>query len=80
MLYDSFFFVCVFFFFSSVFVCVCVCGGGGGGFTALSTVSQLFKCNSSQIKFALGRVKNIMGKGENAGYHNVFRRLLCLGR
>ena len=39
-----------------------------------------------KLKFALGRVENIVGKEENAGYqrflpfHNVFKRLLPLER
>ena len=39
-----------------------------------------------KLKFALGKVENIVGKGENAGYqhfpfsHNVFKRLLLWGR
>ena len=37
------------------------------------------KINVTKFKFGLGRVENIMGKGENAGY-NVFKRPLCQGR
>ena len=29
-----------------------------------------------KLKFALGRVEKIVGKGENAGYYNLFKRLL----
>ena len=41
---------------------------------------------TKELKFVLGRVENIVGKGENAGYklfsfsHNVFKRLLSKGR
>ena len=41
---------------------------------------------TEKLKFVLGRVENIVGKGENAGYqffsfyHNVFKRLLLQGR
>ena len=37
-----------------------------------------------KLKFALGRVENTVGKGENAGYqhlsfsHNVFKRVLII--
>ena len=31
---------------------------------------------AEKLKFILGWVENIMGKGENAGLHNVFKRLL----
>ena len=40
---------------------------------------------TQKLKFVLGRVENIVGKGENAGYqhfllsHYVFQRLLCWG-
>ena len=38
------------------------------------------KMNVTQkLIFALERVENIVGKGENAGYHNVFKRLLSQG-
>ena len=29
----------------------------------------------AKLKFVLQRVEKIMGKGKNAGYHNVFKRL-----
>ena len=29
--------------------------------------------------FVFDRVENIVGKGENAGYHNVFKRLFTQG-
>ena len=39
---------------------------------------------TENLKFALGGVENIVGKGENAGIfsfsHNVFKRLLFQGR
>ena len=41
---------------------------------------------NEQLKFGLGRVENIVGKGENAGYQNFllfpqcFKRLLSHGR
>ena len=41
---------------------------------------------SEKLNFVLGRVENIVGKGENAGYHilsfsyNVFKRLISQGR
>ena len=45
------------------------------------------KINATEnLKFVLGRVENIVGKGENAGYQHfllfrqVFRRLLSQGR
>ena len=32
------------------------------------------------LKFVLGWVENIVGKGENAGFsHDVFKRFLCQG-
>ena len=31
---------------------------------------------TKKLKFVLGRVENIVGKGENAGYHNVFKSFL----
>ena len=33
-----------------------------------------------KLKFVLGNTENSMGKGENAGSHNVFKRLLSQGR
>ena len=33
-----------------------------------------------QLKFVLGSMENRVGKGENAGYHNVFKRLFSQGR
>ena len=42
---------------------------------------------TEKLKFLLERIKNIVGKGENAGYqhfllfpHNVFKRILIRGR
>ena len=36
------------------------------------------KSNATQkLKFVLGRVKNILGKGENAGYQHFLRFLQC---
>ena len=41
---------------------------------------------TQKLKFALGGIENIVGKGENAGHQhflfsqNVFKRLLCQGR
>ena len=41
---------------------------------------------AEKLKFVLGRVENIVGKGENAGHqhfsflHTVLKRLLCWGR
>ena len=29
---------------------------------------------TENLKFVLGRVENIVGKGENAGYHSVFKK------
>ena len=40
---------------------------------------------TEKLKFVLGRVKSIVGQGENAGYqhfsfsHNVFKRLFIQG-
>ena len=31
---------------------------------------------TEKLKFVVGMVENVVGKGENAGYHNVFKRLL----
>ena len=31
---------------------------------------------NEKLKFCLERVENIVGKGENAGYHNVFKSSL----
>ena len=31
---------------------------------------------TKKLKFVLGRVENIVGKGENSGYHNVLKRFL----
>ena len=30
---------------------------------------------NEKVKFGLGRVEKFVGKGENAGYYNVFKRL-----
>ena len=35
---------------------------------------------TKKVKFVLERVDNIMGKGGNAGNHNVFKRLFIQGR
>ena len=32
---------------------------------------------TNKMNFVVGKVENIVGKGENAGYHNVFKRPLC---
>ena len=34
---------------------------------------------TEKLKFVLRREENIVGKGENAGYHNVFKWLLFHG-
>ena len=34
---------------------------------------------TEKLKLVLERLENIVGKGENAGYHNVFKRLLRQG-
>ena len=34
---------------------------------------------TEKLEFVIGRVENSMGKGENAGYHNIFKRLLIPG-
>ena len=39
------------------------------------------KINVAQIMISVSdRVENIVGKGENAGYHNVFKRILSWER
>ena len=35
---------------------------------------------NEQLKFGFRKVENIVGNGENAGSHNVFKRLLPQGR
>ena len=34
---------------------------------------------TENLKFVVGWVENVMGKGENAGYHNVFKLLFLQG-
>ena len=34
---------------------------------------------TEKMKFVLERFENIVGKGENAGYHYVFKSLFSLG-
>ena len=35
---------------------------------------------TTSLEVVLGRVENIVRKGENAGYHNFFKKLLFQGR
>ena len=44
-----------------------------------SICRQHNKCDYKMLKFDLGRTEIIVGKGENAGYHNVFKRLFFPG-